>query len=469
MAARENQGLQIALIIFVMLTIVLIVTTYMFFSSFTQERDKNKALAADNAKLTKSEADTKAENDEFKLALGADPKDSKETVLTRKQKDLETHGKGFTEAEQNYRYLTEFFAKELLNANVRITEITAKEKELNEKLAADETARKKEFQEYDKKLDAAKKELETERQKFNAALADVNKSKERLAAEAQKSQAAYKALAKSSTEKYSTLSTEKDRVDQLLKDIQGKELEKQKSTELADGKINWVDQRNRVVWINLGSADGLRRQTSFSVFDRDNHNPVEGSQKGKLEVTRLMDRHLAEARIVDDDLSNPLMPGDKIFSPAWEAGQPEHFGLVGFMDIDGDGVDDKPRIRQLISLNGGIIDSEIADDGNVKGSMSLQTKYLVRGDKPTEKEESKIDSYTKIIDEAQSLGIKSIDVKRFMDYLGYKPEDRSVNMGKNARSEDFKARMPENMKVRKTNPDASTSRDIRRPPKPSAD
>ena len=40
MAARENQGLHIALIIFVILTIMLIVTTYIFFSNFQQERDK---------------------------------------------------------------------------------------------------------------------------------------------------------------------------------------------------------------------------------------------------------------------------------------------------------------------------------------------------------------------------------------------------------------------------------------------
>ena len=34
MAARENQGLQIALIIFVMLTIILSVTTFLFYRNF---------------------------------------------------------------------------------------------------------------------------------------------------------------------------------------------------------------------------------------------------------------------------------------------------------------------------------------------------------------------------------------------------------------------------------------------------
>ena len=49
MAARENQGLQIALIIFVMLTIVLIVTTFLFFRNYQEAQEKNKALTADNS------------------------------------------------------------------------------------------------------------------------------------------------------------------------------------------------------------------------------------------------------------------------------------------------------------------------------------------------------------------------------------------------------------------------------------
>ena len=42
-----------------------------------------------------------------------------------------------------------------------------------------------------------------------------------------------------------------------------------KANEVADGKVTWVNQRSRTVWINLGSDDGLRRQTSFSVFSSD--------------------------------------------------------------------------------------------------------------------------------------------------------------------------------------------------------
>ena len=78
-----------------------------------------------------------------------------------------------------------------------------------------------------------------------------------------------------------------------------------------------------------------------------------------IEVTHLLSPHLAEARIVEDDLSNPLMPGDQIFSPSWEPGRAEHFALAGFIDIDGDGNSDRQRVHDLIALNGGVIDEEV--------------------------------------------------------------------------------------------------------------
>ena len=53
MAARENQGLQIALIIFVMLTIILSVTTFLFYRNF-----KGAQLEAASAKDSATKAQT---------------------------------------------------------------------------------------------------------------------------------------------------------------------------------------------------------------------------------------------------------------------------------------------------------------------------------------------------------------------------------------------------------------------------
>src|SRR5262249_49408240 len=52
MAARENQGLQIAVMIFFLLVVVLAVTTYLFFSDFDAEHKAKAKLEDDLAKQT---------------------------------------------------------------------------------------------------------------------------------------------------------------------------------------------------------------------------------------------------------------------------------------------------------------------------------------------------------------------------------------------------------------------------------
>jgi len=71
MAARENQGLQIALIIFVILTIILIVTTYFFFSSAQKEKEANKFLTAENSSKDNQAREARTEGEALKNTLGA--------------------------------------------------------------------------------------------------------------------------------------------------------------------------------------------------------------------------------------------------------------------------------------------------------------------------------------------------------------------------------------------------------------
>ena len=126
------------------------------------------------------------------------------------------------------------------------------------------------------------------------------------------------------------------------------------------------------------------------------------------------------------------MPGDQIFSPTWEPGHPEHFALAGFMDIDGDADSDRQRIRDLILMNGGVIDEEVGDDGKRTGKMSVNTKYLVLGDEPGTVNEGSatLTGWSEIQGEAQTLGTRMIPVSEFLDYMGYEPQQRTERWGK---------------------------------------
>jgi hypothetical protein len=467
MAARENQGLQIALIVFVMLTIILIVTTFLFFQNYREEQTKNKTLDEASKKANTERDTAKQESNEYKalLAGGIPLADIKVGEGKDAAKDFEVHGKTLDDSKKHYRGLVEFLAAELQNANTRIAEAAAHANELDEKIKADDAGHKAAVAKYLETLEATKKDLEDQRKKFNDGRKEITSSSGAIADKFNSARKEFEDLSKKTAAEIADLKTENGKLKTLLKNINDEKLRLVGSAEAPDGKVTWVNQRSRTVWINLGSDDGLRRQTAFSVVDSDQSNPAEANRKGKIEVVRLVNAHLAEARIVEDNLSDPIMPGDQIFSPIWEPGRAEHFGLAGKMDIDGDGESDRQRIRDLIALNGGVIDEEVTDEGKKSGEMSINTKYLILGTAPepgaTTNGKSLLESYSAISGEAQTLGVKTININEFLDYMGFKPEERTVELGPKAKSTDFKPRLPDG--VQRVAPGSKTPRDLRNP------
>jgi hypothetical protein len=441
MATRENQGLQIALIIFVMLTIVLIVTTYLFFRSYSDERDKGKSLAEQKSNADKATQKAIADADEMKNLIGAAQTEAVETAKEASKKEMQTFGEGLAESKQNYRGLVEHLVAKLRKFEAANTDLAAKVAELNAKLKTDATAASGEVAKLSEQLNSIAADLEKERKTFTEKRSEITGEKDLLAAGFETTRKEHQKLVQKSSEQISTLSTRLSRADQLLDAMRSKEQVDQKANEMADGKIARVSQRSRLVWINVGPADGLRRQTSFAVVAPEDGNPIKSKPKGTIEVIRFTDAHQAEARIVEDDLSNPIMVGDNIFSVVWDAGRPEHFALAGKMDIDGDGASDQARLRDLVTLNGGIVDAEVADDGTRSGQMSINTKYLVLGDRPDDTSKDR-ESYGKIVGEAQELGVKMLKVGEFLDYMGYQDEHRTVNLGSAAKGSDFRPRLP---------------------------
>ncbi len=194
--------------------------------------------------------------------------------------------------------------------------------------------------------------------------------------------------------------------------------------------------------INLGLADGLRPQVLFSVYDRAENSATKAQKKAGIEVTKVLEAHLAEARIVHSETANPILPGDLIYSPVWKAGQRLRFALTGFMDINGDGTNDRETVRNLILLNNGVIDAEQIDDGSVDVTkMSLQTRYLVEGELPTDKfaVEAQLQGRNRMISKAQEMGIERIPVQKLLAYLGWRSEERTVSLGRGATTETGKA------------------------------
>ena len=137
------------------------------------------------------------------------------------------------------------------------------------------------------------------------------------------------------------------------------------SFETPDGFVRWVDNSARTVSINLGSADGLKVRTTFSVYKKDNNGVGRGAEdiKAQIEVTSIRGAHQAEAKIVSDDIYKPITKGDPIYTPLWSPGIQEKFAIVGLVDLDRDGILDRDRFHDIVTSSGAVLTHEVSDDG----------------------------------------------------------------------------------------------------------
>ncbi|MDE0736326.1 MAG: hypothetical protein OSB47_10920, partial [Pirellulaceae bacterium] len=156
--------------------------------------------------------------------------------------------------------------------------------------------------------------------------------------------------------------------------------------------------------------------------------------KARIQITKVLDQHLSEARITEDELQDPILPGDQIHSPAWQAGTRIHFALAGFFDVNGDGKSDRETIRNMIASVGGIIDAEVHDDGSKTGKITASTRYVIKSDY---EKLGGAKGYHDLMNEIQFHDVEQISLESFLNYVGWKQETLWVSLGRGADSRNF--------------------------------
>jgi hypothetical protein len=431
MAARETQVLHIALIIFVGLTVVLFVVSFFVFRNYQESQEKWKGAVTKANAAEKDLRESIKDVDALKAKIGAANTDSITAIGEAFTKDMQKYAPAFPPEKQTYRNVIEYVNSQFLVADQGRVEVADQVKTLKaqlEQAAVDRAAAEKVLKDGKDQSDAA---LAEERSKFNKDRATLETEKAALAGQITKKDQQVAAAKDERTKDVAKLNAVNKRLTVINEGLTSKEKEDTLSSELPDGEVRWVDQRLRTVWINRGSDDKLPRQESFSVVDKDETNMSTAKKKAKLEVTRILDRHLAEARIVEDKYENPIMPGDLIFTPLWQPGEGTHFALAGFMDIDDDGVSDRQKIKDLILANGGIIDAEATDDGEVIGAVNGGTRYVITGDRPNDKAmEKALKAYGVIETQRKEYGIRTMSIRDLLDQMGYKVDAQAVLLGR---------------------------------------
>ena len=480
MAAREGQGMKIAVIIFAFLTIVLATTTFMFYAqSQTAYKEKTDAqngrqqVEQENAKLKYRvqamnyvlgmKDVTKQEVEIAKGAAGGDA--DTEKILADFEADMALLGDQAAPGggPKNYRTMGTILLAALNSRNLSVANANEQTRKAQQDLEATVKAEKARADEAVAARDKSASELNGEREANIATRQEMEsrnvKLQETLTSFTTSAEKNLEKVSKEASDAKKLAHNQANTITVLRDEIKQNESEKVSLFENPDGQIERVNQRQRIVWINVGRADGLLRQTTFAVYDH-NENGVAGNEpKGKIEVVSLGDR-LSEARILDDSAANPIIRGDKIHTIAWSPGQRIHFALAGKMDINNDRVDDYDLVRNIIRMNGGEIDAELNPQGKRSGKVSVNTRYLVRGD--VESKEL-ADAYGEMKKEVEQFGTEIRSVKEILALMGWKADERMVDLG-GSKGGDFRKRQPG-----KTEPAAPASPGATEPATPATE
>ncbi len=438
MARRENQGIQIAMIVFILLTLVFMLTTYFGYSSSTRLQGEVDSLTADveTARNSVRTAETLSSN--LKTRIGFDPGMADGEVETLVEESVtSTYGQGLPEENQTFLGIIQ----ELNNQVTKLTTDLAISNKSNQDLR--EEMRTKLATEQEKLATARANETKAQ-EDFNSAITENQESRAQLAADSSRYQdLANKANADRNT---AVAAAEKERDAALARKDQAEEIIGIRTRELQeirvdtpdqyDGRILGVVAATKTVLIDRGRADGVRPKMTFSVYDADDSNARTAKKKASVEITRILGDHRSEARITQLDHVNPPIRNDHIATPAWSPGETVGFALVGKMDIDADGLDDREEVRLLITRGGGRIDAEevIGQNGGdkvsqVTGAVTVNTRYVVVGDG-----ELLGDG---LLQQADNFSVERMSVSELIDLLGSSRRARAVTYDGTLRPGDF--------------------------------
>jgi len=449
MAARDSQGLQIGLIVTVMFSIALLIACYVLFRSADEASAKAQAAEDSLNKANEIRDTSLLESQELKKMLGYDIGAKLDEITTNFEQDMKLFGADVPPSDpKHYRTLSGYLLSAINSRHAQVVDGAIREKTLQKEK---DDAEAREIAKRDaaiKAQQAAVATLADERTKFNTGLEQFKSETARLEGELSKKQKENSALVSQLSKKTTELLAQIDTKEKLIRGLREKvEGLTPESFDIADGKITWVNQAEETVWVNLGFADGLNRQITFSVYDRDDNTRTADKIKGEIEIIRIRDAHLSEAKIVGSSVSNPILPDDLLFTPAWTPGSPQRFAFTGVLDINHDGKSTEAEhnlIRNLIAINNGVIDAEMLPDGKVTGDMSINTRYLVDGDAGPEGSTSEriMTARTDMTNAAAELGVKKIPLDQFLTLMGYRRSARSIPLGTAANADDFKAKPP---------------------------
>lgn len=321
---------------------------------------------------------TEAEWDQMKKS-GGDAQG--EALQAQFDKDMSLFGINEPVQNRSYPKLVETLMRELRDRNLQIDGANRSQADLVKKTNStvkNETDARKAAED---RADQREKELEVARADYKLKL-DENLAKiDEIKAKQDESQRLYEAEKAKLTANIGELTkrlNEKillnEKLNKRIRELEGEEFQ------MAQGTIVNTFEGGNVVWVNLGSADGLRVGVKFGIVDPGVTKLKEARPKAHLEISEVLGPSLARGKVISGNLQVPVVKNDLVYSVVWQKGRKTQFALMGKMDMNGDGLDDRETLKEMIIQGGGIVTEDLGPDGKSSGRMTVDTNWLVVGE-----------------------------------------------------------------------------------------
>ena len=479
-AANDSQGLKIAVASFVSLSVILAVTSYFMYSNYSAESAKAAEAASKASESEKKATEATRTLREIRVKLGGGEYAGYETLDTlnnaikndtkKWQEKLAANSaelaKAFNNAPagqakaaevQKAVEISEQLIKQVISEPQatfnswidRMVDMATAETQLSVALMGDNADLRTSLEGVNQSNDSKVKQAE----------ADAKKARDEQTAEHQTYElerksfldkiASFQELTGKQANEVTALKGDIERLNQdhekkigqltaMITDLRGKLQVAIKGDEVlarAQGKVTYVDYTRKEIRTTLSRGQGAKERMRYAVYDAKAGVPSD-KPKATIELVSVNDRDSVAKVLSQASTTNSIRDGDQIYSAAF--GQ-KKFALVGRMDINRDGRDDRDVVRRMIEMSGGIVSYDLPppNQGQEKGQLTATIDWLVTDDSapifggagsPAEhvrdmtKETSDfLKKRSEVVAEGRRLGLQPLPLVKLATYLGYNP------------------------------------------------
>lgn len=216
-----------------------------------------------------------------------------------------------------------------------------------------------------------------------------------------------------------------------------------------DWRIVQMDDRGTHPYINLGSADHVKPQLTFTIYGVGVDGRPNSQPKGTLEVISVVGPHLSQTRITSEKDANrdPIIVRDIIYNASWNPNIKKHIAVAGIIDLTGDGRDSLMEFIRNLERQNIIVDAfEDPKDGSMKGQITYQTDYLILGATPDRAGGRQGDAEKRILEgrklmqeEAKKYGVPVKNLISYLEMIGYALPHTIRSRGPSSRDSDYRS------------------------------